>query len=85
LANTAVTEQTVTRKVSVSTPVKHYAREIDAKYEQRVNVFLEERKRYPTREEDMEWGRGKLKRYTLRELRKKYIPAAIRKGGRPKR
>jgi hypothetical protein len=85
LANTAVTEQTVTRKVSVSTPVKHYAREIDAEYEQRVHVFFKEHERYPTRAEDMEWGRQKLKRDTLRDLRRKFIPAAIRKGGRPKR
>jgi hypothetical protein len=59
--------------------------QFDAEYNQRIENFRREEERYPTRQEDTEWGKSKkLKRDIVRELRKNHIPTEFRKGGRPK-
>jgi hypothetical protein len=67
----------------ITTPMNHA--QIGAEYNQHVESFLRDQERYPTRQEDVEWGKSKkVKRDTVRELREKYIPAKVRRGGRPK-
>jgi hypothetical protein len=71
-----------TEAKSVAAPAKFA--QIEAEYQQRIEDFFLVQGRYPSRKEDMGWGKGKLKRSTLKELRQKYIPAEVRKGGRPR-
>lgn len=59
---------------------------VEEEYEQHVKSFQRAHQgRYPSRQQDLEWGKEKiLKRDHVTELRKKFIPAKVRKGGRPK-
>jgi hypothetical protein len=62
-----------------------FREEVDAQYQERITTFLNDHQRYPTREEDRAWGKGReLTRIRIDELRARFLPEEIRKGGRPK-
>jgi hypothetical protein len=86
LAERNADKNPATQTTFVATLAKPDFRHIETEYERRINDLLHAQQRYPNRKEDMEWGKSKfrLKRCDVRELRNKYIPAEVRKGGRPK-
>ena len=68
-------------------PTKFALREkVAAEYQERLNSFLHDKQRYPSRDEDRSWGKErKLGRERIRELREKFVPAEIRRGGAPRK
>ena len=65
---------------------KAFRTDTDAKYKQHVDEFWAKKGRYPARKEDEEWSKGvDIPRSRIRDLRRKFIPPEVRKGGAPKK
>jgi len=70
---------TPNQKPSRKQAVRHLKDEV---YVERVNQFLRAERRYPTRDEDQQWGSGHgFHREVMRVARGKFLPAEIKKGG----
>jgi hypothetical protein len=58
----------------------------NVQYQHRLSNFHQTNNRYPTRDEDEEWGREHhVSRTRVRGLRREFLPDEIKKGGAPKK
>jgi hypothetical protein len=85
LLELSVATKTATQMAPIERPTRRPdMRVVEAEYEERLKSFHAQN-RYPSRQEDLKWGKEKiLKRDAVRELRSKFIPSEVRRGGRPK-
>jgi hypothetical protein len=80
------------RRAERDTPAKQTAvkplrqQDLEAAYKERMDTFHENHKRYPTFDEDMQWGKSiSLTRDRVRGLRDQLRPPDAKKGGAPKK
>jgi hypothetical protein len=63
-----------------------FREDVETEYKGRIEAFNRDEHRYPSRDEDQKWGKGKkVGRDRIRQLREKYLPLNVRRGGAPKK